>query len=93
MDGGQGEDPIEFGFEAAAVDLERDLVPLVAPGGRVASHADKVTQGGSEDAVALVDDVLRVAQEMGEADLLLFLGPAGLHAVAIGDPYLRANRA
>src|SRR5208337_1769443 len=40
---------------------------------------------------ALVDDVLGVTQEMGEADLLVFRGPAGLGAVAIGDPHLWAN--
>ncbi len=48
---------------------------------------------GGEDAVALalVDDVLGVAQEMGEAGLLVFRSPASLGAVAIGDPHLRPN--
>ena len=58
--------------------------------GLVAGHADEVAKGGGEDAVALVDDVLGVAQEMGEADLPV-LGPAGLGAVAIGHPHLRPN--
>ena len=78
------------GFEAASVDLERGVVPPVSAPGFVASHADEVAQGGCEDAVALVDDVLRVAQEMSEADLPVF-GPAGLGAIAIGDPDLRAD--
>ena len=91
MGGGQGQDPVKFGFEAASMEVERGLVPLVAPLRLVARQADEVAKSRGEDAVALVDDILRVAQEMGEADLLLFLGPAGLGAVAVGDPCVRAD--
>src|SRR5260370_1138477 len=59
--------------------------------GFVAGQADEVAKGGGEDAVALVDHVLGVAQEMGEAGLLVFGGPAGLGAVAVGHPRLRPD--
>ena len=72
MGGGQGQDPVEFGLEAASMEVERGVVPLVAPLRLVAREADEVAKSRGEDAVALVDDILRVAQEMGEADLLLF---------------------
>ena len=91
MDGNQGHDPVELGFEASFVGFERDIVERVAPLGLLASHADEVAQAGSKNTVALVDDLLGVAQEMGEADLLLFPGPAGLGGVAIGDPGVRAD--
>src|SRR5208337_4985873 len=77
MDGGQVDHPVEFGFETSFVNPTGGVVPLVAPLGFVASHADEVAKGRREDAVALVDDVLGVTQEMGEADLLVFRGSAG----------------
>ena len=61
MDGGQGQDLIKLGFEASFVDFERGVVPCVAPPGFLASHADEMAQGGREDGVARVDDVLRIA--------------------------------
>ena len=73
------------------MEAERGVVPLVAPLRLIARQADEVAKSRGEDPVALVDDILRVAQEMGEADLLLFLGPAGLGAVAVGDPGVRAD--
>ena len=91
MDGGQGEHLVEFGFEAPFVNSQSGVVPLVAPSGFIAGHSDEVAKRGCEHAVALVHDILGVAQEMGEADLLVFLGPAGLGAVAIGDPGVRTN--
>ncbi len=36
-------------------------------------------------------DRLGVAQEMSEAGLLVFGGPTGLGAIAVGDPDLRAD--
>jgi hypothetical protein len=91
MDGGQVHHPVEFGFETSFVNSAGGVVPFVAPLGFVASQADEVAKGRREDAVALLDDILGVTQEMGEADLLVVGGPAGLGAVAIGDPHLRAN--
>ena len=91
VNGAHGEDAIKLALKASFVDLESDVVPGVAPLCRLAGQTDEVAQRRGEDAVALVDHVLRVAQEMGEADLLVLLRPAGLGAVAIGDPGVRAN--
>lgn len=77
MGGGRGrsQGPVEFGFEASPAEVERVVVPCVAPLHFVASHADEVTKGRREDAVALIDDILALAQEMGEKGFLV-LGPA-----------------
>ena len=84
--------PVEFGFEASLVDFESGVVPFAAPLGFVAGSADEVSQGGGEDAVALVDDVLGVAQEVGKAGLLVFRGPAGLARRIDRRPTLAAER-
>ena len=77
VNGAHGEDAIKLALKASFVDLESDVVPGVAPLCRLAGQTDEVAQRRGEDAVALVDHVLRVAQEMGEADLLvLFAQPA-----------------
>jgi len=52
------------------------VVPFFAPFCGVAGHAYEVTQSGREDGLALVDDVLGIAQEIREADLIVGLGPA-----------------
>ena len=70
MDGRQGDDPVELGFQASSVPFKRDVV-------HIAGQSEKVAQRRGEDAVALVNHLLRVAQEMGEADLLVLLRPAG----------------
>ena len=93
MDGRQGDDPVELGFQASSVPFKRDVVQSVAPRRLIAGQSEKVAQRRGEDAVALVNHLLRVAQEMGEADLLVLLRPAGLGAVAIGDPDVRTNLA
>ena len=45
-------------------------------------------QGKREHLVAAVDGVLHVADEMGEADLVLLAGPAHLAAIAIRNPVI-----
>jgi len=75
----QGQDPVEFGFEASSVEVERSVVPPFALLRFVAGLADEAAKRRGEDAVALINDVLGVAQEMGEAGLPA-LGPAGLGA-------------
>ncbi|MGA8155754.1 MAG: hypothetical protein WB822_05965 [Rhodoplanes sp.] len=44
-------------------------------------------QAGRQRDVACVDGVLGVADEMGEADLMVGFSPAHLCAVAVGDPH------
>ena len=45
-------------------------------------------QAGREKVVTTVDGVLHVADEMGEADLVLLAGPAHLAAIAIRNPVI-----
>ena len=49
--------------------------------------SQQVLQAGRERDVACVDGVLGVAEEMGEADLMVGFSPAHLCAVAVGDPH------
>src|ERR1700722_20536460 len=69
---GQRQELIEVGFEAGEVDFERSVGEPGAPTPDAASAADQVAQSRSEYLVALVDDELGVAQQMSEADLVLF---------------------
>jgi len=57
-----------------------------APSADRASLLQKLTQAGREGCIAGVNGVLRVANEMGEAELVVGFGPAQLRAVAVGDP-------
>src|SRR5207245_11235425 len=57
-----------------------------------AGPLEQLAQARCEDAVAVIDGVLRLANEMGEADLIVLGGPAHLRGEAIGDPEVRANR-
>ncbi len=76
MDGGQGDDPVELGFQASSVPFKRDVVQSVAPRRLIAGQSEKVAQRRGEAAVALVNHLLRVAQEMGQTCWSFFAQPA-----------------
>jgi hypothetical protein len=50
-----------------------------------------MAQVRGEDPVAFVDDELGVADEMSQANLMLFRRPPRLRAVAVGDPDVGAK--
>src|SRR3954469_23399957 len=51
----------------------------------------QMLHAGGEGGVASIDRVLDVAQQMGEADLMVPAGPAHLGAETVGDPDRRAD--
>jgi hypothetical protein len=51
-----------------------------------------MAQFGREHGVAGVDDVLHIADEMGEADLISLAGLAHLPAIAIRHPEVRPEQ-
>src|SRR5215213_8618337 len=53
----------------------------------------QMLQAGGEGGVAGIHRVLDVAQQMGEADLMVPAGPAPLSAETVGDPDCRADLA
>src|SRR5215207_1881904 len=55
------------------------------------SALEQMLHAGGEGSIAGVDRVLDVAQQMGEADLMVPGGPAHLGAEAVGDPDRRAD--
>lgn len=88
--GGVGRDNeeqrIELGVEPGAVGLQGGVGEPLAAATDLAGPLQQVLQAGGKRDVAGVDSILGVADEMGEADLVIGLGPAHLRAVAVGHP-------
>jgi len=59
---------------------------LVAPAAEAAGSFEQADQAGRETSVARVHGILRIADEVGQAELMLFGGKALLAAIAIRDP-------
>ena len=57
----------------------------------VHSALQQMPHAGGEGGVAGVDRVLDVAQQMGEADLMIPAGPAPLGPEAVRNPHRRAD--
>src|SRR5271156_47178 len=77
---------VESSIQVALVGLQRGVGETGAAFSDGAGALEQTLQAGPEHLVALVDGVLDVADEMGEADLMLAFGPAHLAAVAVGSP-------
>src|SRR5258705_10465943 len=58
----------------------------MAPAGALAGATEKLAQGRSEGGVAGIERVLCIADEMGEAALMVLLGPIHLGGEPVGDP-------
>jgi hypothetical protein len=56
----------------------------------MAQALEQFAQAGREGAVAGLDGVPGVADEVGEADLMVLLGPIHLGSEPVGDPEIRA---
>ena len=85
------EQRIEAGVELVAVGAQRGVGERGAPSADRASPLQELTQAGREGCIAGVNGVLGVANEMGEADLVVGFGPTQLRAVAVGDPEVRTS--
>ena len=87
------EEIVEPGLEAGMVDGERGVGQV----GAAAADADgallECLQAGCERVIAAVDGVLNVAQQMGEAGLMVLSGPSHLRAETIGHPEIGPHRA
>ena len=66
----QLEQSVELAGEAARIGLERRVGEFRAPPADGAGPLQEALEGGCEDAVAGIDGVLRVADQMREAVLL-----------------------
>ena len=64
------EQSVEFAGEVARIGLERRVGEFRAPPADGAGPLQKALEGGCEDAVAGIDGVLRVADQVREAELL-----------------------
>ena len=89
MAGGEAEQRIELGVKLISVGAQRGVGELLPASGDGAGALEQFAQGGREDAVAGVDGVLSLADEVGEADLMIFLGPIHLRCKPVGDPEVR----
>src|ERR1019366_3113331 len=84
-------DFVEARLQSTGVAYQRGVRQFGAPRRDLAGLAEQMPQVRADDAVAAVDRVLHVANEMGEADLIFLFGPSQLAGVAVGDPVLRSE--
>ncbi len=80
---------IEIGIELARVAAQRAVGKIRSTSPDGTSMLEKLTKQGREDGVAGIDCVLGIADQMGEAELMITLGPALLGTEPIGDPVVR----
>src|SRR5208283_4788236 len=93
MGGFEAEEAVEPALEVGEVGLQGRIGQVRAPPPDGAGALEQALQRGREHAVALVDDVLDIADQMGEADLMVAPRPAGLAAEPIRQPtHLAATR-
>src|ERR1700688_5236478 len=85
---GQAHEAIEPAVQIGLVYFEGAVGKIVAPASDGASALEEPFQAGREHRVASVDGVLDIADEMGEADLVLAHSPPHLAAVPIRDPII-----
>lgn len=84
---------VELVVERSLVGAQSGVGQFLAPSSDGADFAKKIAQARLEDAVAGINGILYVAQQMGEADLMLLLRPAHLGGEAVGDPIVRTMSA
>ena len=85
--GPQRQEAVEFAPQLALVGLDGGVGQARAPAADSAGPLQKALEGRREDGVAGIDGVLRIADQMGEADLVRRGMPA-LGREPIGDPHL-----
>src|ERR1700674_3789379 len=81
---------VETGVELVSIGPQRGIGELRSPSGDGAGALEQLAQAGREGGVAGLDSVLGIADEMGEADLMVLLGPIHLGGEAVGNPEVRA---
>ena len=82
---------VEASLKTCGINLQGGVGETFSPSSDSTGAAEQVTQFGREDAVARIDGILHITNEMGEADLILLFRPTELAAVAVGDPEIRAE--
>ena len=82
---------VEASLKTCGINLQGGVGETFSPSSDATGAAEQVTQFGREDAVARIDGILHITNEMGEADLILLFRPTQLAAVAVGDPEIRAE--
>jgi hypothetical protein len=75
------------------VDGERGVGQFGAAAADADGALQECLQAGCERVIAAVDGVLNVAQQMGEAGLMVLSGPSHLRAETIGHPEIGPHRA
>src|SRR5471032_2054609 len=74
---------VEAALQAGRVSSQCRIGEPFSSSSDPAGAPEQMAQTGRKDAVARVDGVLHVADEMGEADLVLLRRPSQLGAVAV----------
>src|SRR5260370_22172999 len=77
---------IEIGVELVSIGPQRGGGEWGSQTADPASALQQLTQAGCEGIVAGIDGVLGITDEMGEADLLVLLGPTHLRGEPVGNP-------
>jgi hypothetical protein len=81
---------VERGVERVGIAAQCGVGELRATTGDGGGALEQLAHAGREGAIAGVDGVLGLADEVGEADLMILLGPPHLGCEPVGNPELRA---
>ena len=85
MGGDDTHQGIERAVELVGIAAQRGVGEMRPAAGDGAGALEQLAQAGREGVISGIDRILGFADEMGEADLVVFLGPAHLCGEAIGD--------
>ena len=88
MSGCETEEAVEAGIKVRGEFFQHGIAEFAALASEPAGPAEQMAHGGREDRITAVDGILRVTDEMGEADLMALAGPAHLAAVAVRHPVI-----
>src|SRR4249919_503543 len=81
------EQTVEFARECARIRLDGGIGEIAPPAADVAGALQERLERRGEHGAAGVDGVLRISDQMGEAELVR-LGVIALREEAVGEPYL-----
>ena len=89
MGGPEAQEAVEPAIEIGEIGFQGAVGQPVAPPPEGAGALEQALQAGRERGLALIDDVLDVADQMREAELMLAPSPADLAAQPVRQPDVR----
>ena len=86
MSGPPAQEAVEPALEVGKIGFQGAVGQFLSPSSEGAGALEQAVQVGGKSAVALIDDVLNVADQMREAELMRVPGPADPAAQSVRQP-------